>query len=98
MSQADAINLHVNGKSLTFNVSIEDFNNYQNDCLSQQTGMVDASHNFLTRTVASEHNDTLQDFLKHHAGAAVDICGAVIKEYKKPLNITVGKLKALPVA
>ena len=91
MSKEDAIKIQVNGKPLTFNVGIEDFNNYQNDCLGQQTGMVDASHNFLTRTVAGEHNETLQDFLKNHAGAAVDICGAVIKEYKKPLNITVGK-------
>ena len=91
MSKEETVKLTINDKSLSFNIGIEDFNTFQNECNGQQVGMVEASHNFLARTVKAEDNDTLQDFLKNHPGAAIEICAAVVKEYKKPLNITVGK-------
>ena len=91
MSKEETIKLTINDTGLTFKIGIEDFNSYQNDCTGQQVGMVEASHNFLSRTVEKECNEALQDFLKNYPGAAIEICGAVIKEYRKPLNITVGK-------
>ena len=91
MSKEETVKLTVNDKNLSFKIGIEDFNSYQNDCTGQQLGMVEASHNFLSRTVAQDCNEDLQDFLRNYPGSAIEICGAVVKEYKKPLTITVGK-------
>ena len=91
MSKETKIKLEVEDQNIEFNISIEDFNQYQNECLNGQTGLVDASHNFLVRTVSKETGSALSGFLREIPGAAIDICGAVIGKYKKPLKITVGK-------
>ncbi|ELU00973.1 hypothetical protein CAPTEDRAFT_196235 [Capitella teleta] len=91
MSKETIIKLDVEDQKLEFGVGVKDFNDYQNECMSGQTGMVDASHNFLVRTVSKETGTALQGFLKDYPGAAIDICGAVISKYRKPLKITVGK-------
>ena len=91
MSKVNTITLDVEGQGIEFNIAIEEFNQYQNECLNGQTGLVEASHNFLVRTVSKETSTVLSGFLRDVPGAAIDICGAVIGKYKKPLKITVGK-------
>lgn len=91
MSKETTINIEVEDQPLEFSISIEDFNEYQNECLDGRTGLVAASHNFLVRTVTKETSATLSGFLRDAPGAAIDIGGAVVGKYKKPLKITVGK-------
>ena len=91
MTKQTAINIEVDEQKISFNIGIEDFNEYQNECLAGQSGLVNASHNFLMRTVTTETRTTLSEFLQTVPGAAIEICGAVIGKYKKPLKITVGK-------
>lgn len=80
----------VNDKELSFTISLTDFNEYQGACMSNPGGMVDASHNFLVRAVSKDTKDHLLNLLNTVPGAAVEITGAVVGKYKKPLDIKLG--------
>lgn len=84
------ITVTVNGDLLEFDIDIDDFNQYQGDAMAVQNSIVDASHNFLVRTVSESTKPALTGFLKNEPGAAVEICTAVIGKYKKPLKIELG--------
>lgn len=89
------IEMTINGKDITFHIEPDDYNKFVNEM--QPTNKVSPAHNFLMRTVDPACKDDLKELLTL-PGAAVDIVGEVVEEYKPDLQIIVGKSSALPTA
>ena len=87
------IEILMGDKELTFNVALEDYNRCVNAL--QTDNKVSPMHNFLTVVSA---NDTTKEAVKEAYQNALtsDLFGAVIKEYKPDVEITVKKSRTGP--
>lgn len=82
------IKLTVNGRALTFNMSLGVYNRYLNEL--QATNKVGPAQNLCTRTVADESKAALQELLQQ-PGVGVQIAGSLVEEYTPDIEIEVGK-------
>jgi hypothetical protein len=87
------ITLDINGSEIEFNVGVDAYNKFINEF--QPTNKVAPSHTFLMRTVTEASKPALRELLAI-PGAAVEIVGALVEEYKPDLVITVGKSSSSP--
>lgn len=82
------IKLTVNGRALTFNMSLGIYNRYINEL--QPTSKIGPAQNLCTRTVADESKAALQELLQL-PGMAVHIASELVGEYTPDIEIEVGK-------
>lgn len=82
------IKLTVNGRELTFNMSLGVYNRYLNEL--QATSKVGPAQNLCMRTVADTSEDALKELLQQ-PGAGVQIAGKLVEEYTPDIEIEVGK-------
>lgn len=82
------IKLTVNGRELTFNMSLGVYNRHLNEV--QPTNKVGPAQNLCMRTVAADDKATLQELLQLPA-MAVQIASKLIEEYTPDIEIEVGK-------
>ncbi|ADU61481.1 MAG: putative phage tail assembly chaperone [Pseudodesulfovibrio sp.] len=87
------ITLDINSREIEFNVNPDAYNKFINEF--QPTSKVAPSHAFLMRTVTEASKPALRELLAM-PGAAVEIVGALVEEYKPNLIITVGKSSSSP--
>ncbi|EGR0802242.1 putative phage tail assembly chaperone [Vibrio parahaemolyticus] len=84
-----AIILTVGGVDLSFEPTELEYNEYMNE-LAQ--GEVNGSaHNFLVNSVTEESKADLRAITDDNPGAALQICGHVLKQYTPKLEIKVKK-------
>lgn len=82
------IKMTVNGRALTFNMSLGVYNRYLNEL--QATSKVGPAQNLCTRTVDCESEDALKELLQL-PGTGVLIAGKLVEEYTPDIEIEVGK-------
>lgn len=83
--------LAVAGADIHFEVGIEDYNHYINGFMPDNK--VQPSHNLCVQTVVPADKAALLDVLKK-PGAALQIAGALMKEYAPDLGVEVKKPSA----
>ncbi|MEZ9673714.1 putative phage tail assembly chaperone [Vibrio lentus] len=81
--------LSVAGIDLEFTPTPAEYDEAQNTILSGDASA--AAHNFLVSCVSDGSKDALRDITDANAGAAMQIYGAVLKEYTPKLVISVKK-------
>ncbi|MEZ8483099.1 putative phage tail assembly chaperone [Vibrio splendidus] len=81
--------LTVAGIDLEFTPTPAEYDEAQNTILSGDASA--AAHNFLVSCVSDGSKDALRDITDANAGAAMQIYGAVLKEYTPKLVISVKK-------
>ncbi|AUR95211.1 putative phage tail assembly chaperone [Vibrio cyclitrophicus] len=81
--------LTVGETDLEFNPTPAEHDEAQNTILTGDASA--AAHNFLVSCVSDGSKDALRDITNENAGAAMQIYGALIKEYTPKLVISVKK-------
>ncbi|MEZ8620592.1 putative phage tail assembly chaperone [Vibrio splendidus] len=81
--------LTVAGIDLEFTPTPAEYDDAQNTILSGDASA--AAHNFLMSCVSDGSKDSLREITDANAGAAMQIYGAVLKEYTPKLVISVKK-------
>ncbi|PMH00377.1 MULTISPECIES: putative phage tail assembly chaperone [Vibrio] len=81
--------LTVAGIDLEFTPTPAEYDDAQNTILSGDASA--AAHNFLVSCVSDGSKDALREITDANAGAAMQIYGAVLKEYTPKLVISVKK-------
>ncbi|MGI9888124.1 putative phage tail assembly chaperone [Vibrio chagasii] len=81
--------LTVGNTDLEFNPTPAEHDEAQNTILSGDASA--AAHNFLMSCVSDKSKDALREITDANAGAAMQIYGALIKEYTPKLVISVKK-------
>ena len=84
-----SIVLTVGTTDLEFNPTPAEYDEAQNTILSGDASA--AAHNFLMSCVSEGSKDVLREMTNENAGAAMQIYGAVLKEYTPKLVISVKK-------
>ncbi|WP_116305630.1 putative phage tail assembly chaperone [Nitratidesulfovibrio sp. HK-II] len=88
MTVDKTIKLNVNGRELTFNMSLGIYNRYINEL--QPSSKVGPAQNLCTRSVADESKAALQELLQL-PGMAVQIASKLFEDYTPDIEIEVGK-------
>ncbi|MDK3164190.1 putative phage tail assembly chaperone [Aeromonas caviae] len=80
------ITLEVAGKEMKFSPTMVAYNGFLNDMMPSDK--VAPAHNYLKKIVCQESKEALDEFLKR-PGAALQLAGAINKEFAPDLEITV---------
>lgn len=88
MASAKTLTLTVNGRSLTFDVTLETYNKFVDEMRPDKK--VGPYRNFLMRTVRGDCKEALKELLDM-PGATAQIASALLEEYMPDMEITVGE-------
>lgn len=80
------ITLTIAGTDISFEPTMTAYNGFLNDMMPDDK--VAPAHNYLKRIVCAESKEALDDLLKR-PGAALQLAGAINKEFAPDLEITV---------
>lgn len=78
---------------LTFNVDIDDYNEFQDAAANPRSGAIEALQNLLATTVASNSDKALRRLILI-PGAVPHVAETVIQEYQPKFEVRVKKSKA----
>ena len=84
------IELEINDKAITFNITLAAYNQYINS--TTPNNKIQPAHNFCMNTVDDSSKAALRELIKQ-PGMPLHVAGAIVEEYQPDIAITVKKSK-----